>query len=348
MPPAATDAEAAAAASTSATLPAWRPLFDASDWRFTSRGNIGEGDIPEPDRPSEWSRLGVLIRSRLLYFYLERSIYLLRLVELILLAVFIGTLFLRVDHSVLRLNETAGAMFFSVWVILFAAISATPVFVRDRLTNDNEYLNGSYGLTAHVGSQLVAALPFQLVTAIVYQAILWFLVGFNDAFEPWVFSVLMTFSLLVLMEGVSLLLVHFLPDAMLATTGSMVCLGMLFLFNGFFVRVSDSVASIAWLSWCMPTKYTLDSLLVNIFHGQQYADGAGTGGTVSGGDIATQFFKLDDRPKWADWAIVTGFALACRGGHWAVLHWHYRHFAQTQLADKPIGGPHQEQARVAA
>ena len=313
------------------SIPEWRGLLDASRWRYTATPGNAARSAPEPERPSELSRLSVLVRSRLLYFWTERAIYLLRLLQMILLAVYVGTIFLRVDHSILRVNEIAGAMFFSVWLTLFAAISATPVFVRDRATFENEFLNGCYGLSAHVGSTLLASLPYHLVTAAVFQSILWFLVGFNDSFEPWLFAVLSTFVQLLLMEGVSLLLVHFLPGAMLSTSATMVCLGMLFLFNGFFVRVTDSVASIAWLSWVMPTKYVLDSLLRNIFHGQSYDNGAG--GLIDGDDLADSFFKLDDRPKWGDWAIVAAFAIAMRLAHLAALNIRYRQFQGKKLAD---------------
>ena len=322
--------ESEASAVAAAPAPAWRTLFDASPQRYVAR-TTGRTAPPEPSRPSELTRLGVLIRSRLMYFINERSLYLYRLLEMLLLAIFIGTIFLRVPHSVVRLQETSGAMFFSVWVTLFAAISATPVFVRDRLVCENEYLNGAYSLWVHVLAQFVAGAPFQLATAIVFQTICWFMVGFNDSFEPWVYATLMTFALLLFMEGVSLLLVHYVPSAMLATTASMVCLGMLFLFNGFFVRVADSVASIAWLAWIMPTKYTLDGMLTNILRGQQYDTGAGS--WIPGSDVAREFFKLDARPKWGDWAIVMSYAIAMRLAHWAALRFTYRHTQKKTLQE---------------
>lgn len=323
------ESEATAEAAGANAAPAWRTLFDASPHHYVAR-TTGRTAAPHPARPSELIRLYVLTRSRLRYFVNERSLYLYRLLELLFLALFIGTLFLRVPHTLVRLQETSGAMFFSVWVTLFAAISATPVFVRDRLVCDNEYLNGAYSLHVHVLAQLAAGIPFQLASAVVFQTIVWFMVGFNDSFEPWLFAVLMTFSLLLLMEGVSLLLVHFVPSAMLATTGSMVVLGMLFLFNGFFVRVSDSVASIAWLAWIMPTKYTLDGMLTNILTGQLYA---GPGFDMHGSDVATEFFKLDERPKWGDWAIVMSYAIFMRMAHWAALKFSYRHTQKDTLQE---------------
>jgi hypothetical protein len=57
-----------------------------------------------------------------------------------------------------------------------------------------------------------------LLTAIAFQAIAWFLIDFHGlTFEPWLFATLLTFSLLLMMEGISLLLVHALREAMLAT-----------------------------------------------------------------------------------------------------------------------------------
>jgi ABC-type multidrug transport system ATPase subunit len=312
-------------------VPNWRQQFDESSFGQYEDSKIPKGGCVSADaeRPSELERLSVLIRSRVLYFWLERSIYLHRLVQMILLAIFIGTLFLDLARSVLKLNELAGAMFFNVWVVLFAAIGATPIFVRDRAIVENEYLNGAYEFGTHVLALFLAALPYHLLTAIIYQSIVWFLVGFHDAFEPWLFAVLSTLSLLLLMEAISLLVVEFIPNAMLATTGTMVVLGTFFLFPGFFVKVPDMVRSMAWLSWVVPTKYSLDSQIRNIFDGQTYDDGRG--GYISGEDINRDFFELHNRNKWGDWTAVMAYAFGFRILHYMALRWHYRMYSKGEL-----------------
>ena len=80
--------------------------------------------------------------------------------------------------------------------------------------------------------QFLASLPYTIVTSIIYQAAFHYLVGFNPSFESYVCVTCITVALLLFMEGIMLCVVEVLQDAMLATTFSMVVLGMLFLMPG--------------------------------------------------------------------------------------------------------------------
>ena len=306
-----------------------RPADMAELWKLEQaiRGAQAESKSAEddlsapPNRPSELRRLVILTGSRLVFFWQERVLYLYRLVELVLIAVFIGTLFLRLSLSINSINEIGGALFFKVWVVLFVAISGVPILVRDRLTFDNEYLNGTYSAATFCTATFLASLPYQLASALVFESIVWFLVGFNNTSGgPWIFGVASTFSLLLMMEGIALCTTQALKQAMLATTSSMVVLGILFLFPGFFVSTEHMVWPVRWLSYIVPTRYSLNSQLENIFNGQQY-DG------ISGSAVLSEFFSVDHSyNQGVDWFIVMTYTLAFRMLHWAMLKWHYRQY----------------------
>ena len=286
---------------------------------------------PLPQHPSELSRLVVLTATRALYFWQERALYIYRLIELVIIAIFIGTLFLRLHNSIDSLNELSGAIFFKVWVILFVAISGTPILVRDRLVFENEYLNGTYTAATFCMATFLASVPYQLLSAIVFEGVLWFLVGFNDAMEPFTFAVASSFSLLLMMEGIALIVCQVLKDAMLATTFSMVVLGNLFLFPGFFVSTTDMVRSIRWVSYVVPTHYDLWSQLYNVFHSQVYDDGAG--GVISGDDVLSQYYHINQSySKWLDFFIVLCYMALFRMMHWMLLEFSYRNYGHKKVA----------------
>ena len=290
-----------------------------------------KASLASASHPTELQRLVVLIGSRLVYFWQERVLYLYRLVELVFIAIFVGTLFLRLHNSLADLNELSGAIFFKVWVILFVSIGGTPIFVRDRLVFQNEHLNGSYRAWTFCLATFLASVPYQLLSAIVFEGVLWFLVGFNDAMEPFVFSVASSFALLLMMEGIALIVCEVLKDAMLATTFSMVVLGVQFLFPGFFVSTTDMVASIRWVSYVVPTHYSLWSQLYNVFHSQSYADGAG--GTISGDDILGEYYHVSHSySKWVDFFIVLCYMALFRFVHWALLTFTYRNYGHKKVA----------------
>ena len=286
--------------------------------------------LPTASHPTELQRLVLLTGIRLVYFWQERVLYLYRLVMLLFIAIFIGTLFLRLHNSLSDLNELSGAIFFKVWTILFVATFGTPLFVRDRLVFQNEHLNGLYKAWTFCLATFLASVPYQLLSAIIYEGVLWFLVGFNDALEPFVFSAASTFALLLMMEGIALIVCEVLKDAMLSTTFSMVVLGCLFLFPGFFVATTDMVQSIRWLSYVVPTHYSLWSQLYNLLHSQSYDDGAG--GSISGDDILDHVYHVSHSySKWLDFLILLCYMAVFRFMHWALLVFTYRNYGHKKV-----------------
>ncbi|CAM9427285.1 unnamed protein product [Phaeothamnion confervicola] len=123
-----------------------------------------------------------------------------RAMMLFVVAVYVGTMYPRLNHTTANLTEMSGAAFFNVWCVLFAVISATPSFVVDRRVALEEMLNGAYGPATHCLAQFVASMPFTAASAFIYQAIFHFIVGFNDSFESYMFASLLTITLLLMME----------------------------------------------------------------------------------------------------------------------------------------------------
>ena len=79
----------------------------------------------------------------------------------------------------------------------------------------------------------------------------------NPRGEPFIYAVLATCGHLLLMEGFMLLVVQVLRIAMLSVTFAMVIMGYLFLFSGFFIKVSDMPDWISWISYITPTKVSI-------------------------------------------------------------------------------------------
>ncbi|KAJ3156057.1 hypothetical protein HDU89_005621 [Geranomyces variabilis] len=276
--------------------------------------------------PSEGRRLAILVHVMFRYNLTDWSRYLLRGAEMLLLALFIGTLFFHLDHTVANVATIAGAVFFNTWSVLFAAISGIVIHARDRVTQENDYLNGAYALATIHTAVLASSLPFHFAISLGYNVILWFMVGFNNSGSAFIYAVLATAVLLVLMEGIALLVVTALKDAMLSTTFTMVVLGTFYLFAGFFVQQADMIRPVFWACWIAPTKYALNGQLANIFATQSFAAGSAS---VSGADVLSQYFGLDsglDASKWGNLGIVVAFTMLFRLIYWAVQALQYRKY----------------------
>lgn len=101
------------------------------------------------------------------------------------------------------------------------------------------------------------------------------LVGFNDAFEPFLYSVFTSFVLMLLMEAITLSVVEGLKNAMLSVTFAMILLGMMFLFAGYFIKVQLPVLGNLNPLLCCANKgcsrWTIWQLLSPGFHGLSQA-----------------------------------------------------------------------------
>jgi hypothetical protein len=202
---------------------------------------------------SEVARFGVLFK-RLLVFNARAPEYYLRTLQLVLIGLYLGeldvcvcvcvcrhvcfgaayflniltptttgTLYLRLPKDTSRLTELSGASFFNIWVVLFSVVASVPMFARDRRLVQQEVANGSYRYVTHSLSHFLASIPFNLLCAIFYQCVFHYLVGFNDLFSAWVYSVAISMSLMLAMEGIVLCVIEGLKDPMLSVTFSMVC-----------------------------------------------------------------------------------------------------------------------------
>lgn len=287
--------------------------------------------IHEDKAVGEGVRFYILLEKMLTQNW-RSPVYLLRALQLMAMGFFLGTLYLRVSHSVEYLTELSGASFFNIWVVLFSVTASAPSYARDRRQVQQEHVNGSYKLSTHALATFVSCIPANIIAAILYQCVFHWLVGFNDTFEAFVYSVITSFLLMLLMESITLSVVEGLKDAMLSVTFSMIVLGMLFLMAGYFIKVGDLPPAVKWIPWLIPSKYALEGSLNNVFSGQDY-DIEG-GGVMTGDQILTNVFGhgSDVINKWANLAVVFAWAIMYRFVHYGMTLFTNRHFGKGAKA----------------
>ncbi|EDQ90529.1 uncharacterized protein MONBRDRAFT_16222 [Monosiga brevicollis MX1] len=226
----------------------WASLFTA--YHGTDAG------APVPAHPqvapkavvaSEGSRYLTLTNHFLTYYWRERSVYQMRILLYAIMAIFLGTLYLRIGESTNNVPEIAGAAFFSIYVILFFSVANVAVHSFDRFVMVNGYASNQFALSTWSLAQFTAALPYTLAGALVYQLIFHWLAGLNDSFASFIYQVLLAMVLQWVMEAIDWAVIETMQNAMLSVTMSMVQLGSLFLYSGFFIRVRRSWVLLIWL-----------------------------------------------------------------------------------------------------
>jgi len=296
----------------------WASLFTA--YHGTDAG------APVPAHPqvapkavvaSEGSRYLTLTNHFLTYYWRERSVYQMRILLYAIMAIFLGTLYLRIGESTNNVPEIAGAAFFSIYVILFFSVANVAVHSFDRFVMVNGYASNQFALSTWSLAQFTAALPYTLAGALVYQLIFHWLAGLNDSFASFIYQVLLAMVLQWVMEAIDWAVIETMQNAMLSVTMSMVQLGSLFLYSGFFIRPGDMVPAISWLTYILPTRYLLRGSFVSYFDGQDFYDPP-TNTSISGKDVLDTVFDIDvdKNNEWLMLLVGVAFVLFFRLNHW--------------------------------
>lgn len=208
--------------------------------------------------PNSTTRFILLLNFFRKYYSRNIGFYYLRLVFLIIVALFVGTLFLRLKPTTNNISEYAGALFFNIWAILFSAVASTGLLASDRRQAIEQVKNAVITPGVYCLAQFIMSIPFNFILAVIFQSIFHWLVNMNPHGEAFIYAILITMGHLLLMESIMLTVVAVLKNAMLSVTFAMVVMGYLFLFSGFFVRTTDMPVWIGWLSYITPTRVSND------------------------------------------------------------------------------------------
>ncbi|EDQ89335.1 uncharacterized protein MONBRDRAFT_32401 [Monosiga brevicollis MX1] len=248
----------------------------------------------------------------------------------------IGSLYWRTAHSVSRLTEVTGALFMNIWVVLFSVVAGAPTFCVDRRVVQQDYVNGAYRLSSFCVSQFIASMPYTFICALAYEIPLHFMAGFNDAFDAFAYAVLTAFALMLLMEAIVLTVVEGLKNPMLSVSFSMIVLGLLFLFPGFFLPVDDMPPAVSWVPYIIPSTWGTRGSMTNAMRGQTYELIEPINGmtSIDGNDLLIALFKYDDDVKiWEDWVVVLAWVIFWRFVHFGMLWFTNRNFGKSQQTE---------------
>lgn len=148
--------------------------------------------------PSSFQRLLILITFFQRYYYRETGIYWLRLVFLIVVALFLGTLFLQLTPNTKSLSMYSGSIFFAIWTILFSAVAATGLTAADRRLAVEQVKNAVITPGVYCLAQFVVSVPYNLLCSLVFQAIFHWMIDLNPLFESFVFGIFISMGHMLL------------------------------------------------------------------------------------------------------------------------------------------------------
>lgn len=255
------------------------------------------------------------------YYMRDIGVYYLRVAFLITVAIFVGTLFLRLSPNTENISQYSGAIFFSIWTILFSTVSATGIYASDRRQAVEQVKNAVISPGIYCLAQFIASVPFNWMCSFIFQCIFHWLINMNPNGESFVYGIFITFGHMMLMEAIMLSVVAVLKNAMLSVTFAMVVLGYLFLFSGFFIIIKDMPAWISWISYITPTMYSFDGYLWQVYSTQTFDVIGYPGYTIDGEDLLSTIYDLHNVDSWGMFGVLLAWIALFRFLHYALFYY---------------------------
>lgn len=146
-----------------------------------------------------------------------------------------GSLFFHTRYDYKGILQRTGFFNFALVTLIFSSNEALPIFLSERQIYIRESSRGAYRTLPFVISQAVVMLPFQLLIALIFSVISYFMVGlvFNaGAFFTFVFIAFLT---LCVSNSFVAFVASVVPDENGGQTLILCVSAMYYLFSGFFV-----------------------------------------------------------------------------------------------------------------
>jgi ABC-type multidrug transport system ATPase subunit len=315
----------------------WTDLYNMSSFARNFRGAVyltiklsTKAPLP-PEPPAFSSRLLVLFKFFLRYYIRERGMYWFRIGFLVISAVYLGSLFYQLTPSLDNITGYFGAIFFTVWTVLFAAVASTEFFAADFHFTVEQIKNAVVTPALYCVSQFVMSLPFNFAAAVVFQSIFHYMTDVYPDSENYTFGIMLNLAHLLLMEASMLCSVTIFKNAMLGVTSSIVMLCMFFLFSGLVVPKPIIPPSLRWLLDVTPTQYSLLAYIALVFSNQKFTIPQVPGYLLPGSSIIASLAIDPSLKPWNQLGIMFGFVLAIRVLHFILLWVHVYPYVSYQL-----------------
>ncbi|CAF1270390.1 unnamed protein product [Rotaria sordida] len=218
--------------------------------------------------PTWLKQVQILLRRTFQEQFRQSQIIITSLVQTIIMAILIGTVYLRIGNTQKSIVRREPALFFcAVNQGIFGALMVINSFPVERALTLRERASGTYYASAYFMAKIIAETLIQIPVPIIFSCALYFLIGFQLTAGK--FFLFTFFMLLCSLAATSLAL---LISAICKTTDMSVtvlplALEVSRLFGGFFLAPSRLPKYFAWLDALSYVKYTFVGLALNELQG---------------------------------------------------------------------------------
>uniref|UniRef100_A0A914P039 ABC transporter domain-containing protein n=1 Tax=Panagrolaimus davidi TaxID=227884 RepID=A0A914P039_9BILA len=266
-------------------------------------------------RPRWLKQVWILIRRGLQEHRRESSVIIASVIQTILIAVLIGTAFLKIGQGQKSTIRRQPVLFFcAVNQGVFGALMVINAFPAERALTLRERASGTYLASAYFVSKIIVDTLVQVPVPIIFTCVVYFLIGLQATAGK--FFLFMFFMILCSVSATSLAL---MISALCRTTDLSVtvlpmALEVFRLFGGFFLSPANLPKYFSWLDALSYVKYSYVGIALNELQGLKLSceDTAPNANCIPDGETTIRTLGLDYINIGGCIGCLIGYIIICR------------------------------------
>jgi ABC-type multidrug transport system ATPase subunit len=248
-----------------------------------------------------------LIRYRYWFFWM--------IIWILLIAVVFGLIFLQLDMTQRGIQNTSGAFFYMILVLLILMAYRTLAHLpMDLAVMSREHHGGWYYVILWFISRSLCAIPREIILPIVFFVPVYLLMGIGHGFSMYFYMQVMLILVSSAAIGLGYLVICLFRRVWLAWLIYAILITLFVIFGGFVINVKDIPDYVVWIHYISPIKYGYEGLMKIYWDRVVSIDCDSSLETCvarTGIEVLT-YYGMRSRSALADGFILFGINVVCR------------------------------------
>ncbi|GJP46571.1 hypothetical protein CLOM_g5841 [Closterium sp. NIES-68] len=212
-----------------------------------------------------WRELRVLLSRSVRVIARTPSLYLLRLLLIMVTGFLIASLFWRPPFNAEGLHERLAFISFLVCTLFFSSADATPLFIQERNIFIRETSQHAYRPSTYMVASTLVYLPLHVLMAAAITAESWWCVNLSGGAASFSFVVLVCFCCLFTGNAYATFISAAVNNVILAYAIVISTMANFALVCGFYIQRQSIPPFWIWLHYISPIKYAYEAVTLNEF-----------------------------------------------------------------------------------
>eukprot|EP00186_Timspurckia_oligopyrenoides_P002527 CAMPEP_0182445364 /NCGR_PEP_ID=MMETSP1172-20130603/3509_1 /TAXON_ID=708627 /ORGANISM="Timspurckia oligopyrenoides, Strain CCMP3278" /LENGTH=650 /DNA_ID=CAMNT_0024641125 /DNA_START=139 /DNA_END=2091 /DNA_ORIENTATION=+ len=235
----------------------------------------------------------VLVRRGVLNTVKNPVVIWLRFAMYFMLAVLIGTVWLRLGSSSVVIPDINGCLFYVCAFMVFMSSSVLPAYLEERSVMVRERANGAYSVFAYILAHTVYEIPYVFLLSLMASSITYWLVGLTPSASRFFIYVANLFMALFVAESIMVFISAVIPILIIGIAAGSFLFGAFMCVMGYFINVETIGWWWRWMQYIALHYYAFSTFITNQYRNTTWKAFPNPGGfpdyptDVDGNDIVT-------------------------------------------------------------